>query len=157
MKRFALIILAIALVSESFGQDPQFTQFYANPLYLNPAFTGTTAQSRLVMDTRIQWPSIPGAFQTYSASYDQFVPMIKSGFGIDLYYDRAGSGGLSTTSATVMYAYELKIKRNLYETKVPQQLRRWILLPRIPTHGISTVRQNCWAIWRSHWTTMTRH
>jgi len=104
-------LLTILIVK---AQDPQFTQFYANPLYLNPAFTGTSAQSRLVMDTRIQWPSIPGAFQTYSASYDQFVPMIKSGFGLNVYYDRAGSGGLSTTSATVMYAYELKIKRNLY-------------------------------------------
>lgn len=114
MKRLVLtycFLLTILIVK---AQDPQFTQFYANPLYLNPAFTGTTAQSRLVMDTRIQWPSIPGAFQTYSASYDQFVPMINSGFGLNLYYDRAGSGGLSTTSATVMYAYELKIKRNLY-------------------------------------------
>jgi type IX secretion system PorP/SprF family membrane protein len=96
------------------AQDPQFTQFYANPLYLNPAFTGTSIQSRFVMDTRIQWPSIPGAFQTYSVSYDQFFPMIKSGFGLNVYYDRAGTGGLSTTSIRLMYAYELKIKQNLY-------------------------------------------
>jgi len=96
------------------AQDPQFTQFYANPLFLNPAFAGTSIQSRLVFDTRIQWPSIPGAFQTYSASYDQFVPQIKSGFGVNIYYDRAGTGGLSTTAFNFMYAYELKIKRDLY-------------------------------------------
>lgn len=96
------------------AQDPQFSQFYANPLYLNPAFAGTSVQSRVVMASRVQWPSIPGAFQTYSVSYDQFFPMIKSGFGVDLYYDRAGTGGLSTTSAKFMYAYELKIKRDLY-------------------------------------------
>lgn len=96
------------------AQDPQFSQFFANPLYLNPAFAGTSVQSRAIMASRIEWPSIPGAFQTYSASYDQFFAMIKSGFGIDVYYDRAGSGGLTTTSANFMYAYELKIKRNLF-------------------------------------------
>ena len=72
-----------ALVSKA--QDPQFTQFYANPLYLNPAFTGTSTQSRAIMASRIEWPSIPGAFQTYSLSYDQFFPMMKSGFGVDIY------------------------------------------------------------------------
>ena len=25
------------------AQDPQFSQFYANPIYLNPAFAGTYA------------------------------------------------------------------------------------------------------------------
>lgn len=96
------------------AQDPQFTQFYANPLYLNPAFTGTSIQSRFVLASRIQWASIPGAFQTYSASYDQFFPDIKSGFGVNIYYDRAGTGGLSTTDARIYYAYEIKINRNLF-------------------------------------------
>ncbi|TNE76120.1 MAG: type IX secretion system membrane protein PorP/SprF, partial [Bacteroidetes bacterium] len=27
--------------SNIFAQDPQFTQFYANPIYLNPAFAGS--------------------------------------------------------------------------------------------------------------------
>lgn len=108
---YCLIILSATLMK---AQDPQFTQFYANPLYLNPAFAGTSIQSRVVMASRVQWASIPGAFQTYSVSYDQYFPLIKSGFGMDVYYDRAGSGGLSTTSAKIMYAYELKLKRNLF-------------------------------------------
>lgn len=114
MKRFILTycFLLIGLLIKA--QDPQFTQFFSNPLYLNPAFAGTSVQSRAIMASRIEWPSIPGAFQTYSLSYDQFFPLIKSGFGLDVYYDRAGSGGLSTTSAKVIYAYELKIKRNFY-------------------------------------------
>jgi type IX secretion system PorP/SprF family membrane protein len=108
---YCLLVLSATLMK---AQDPQFTQFYANPLYLNPAFAGTSIQSRIVVASRVQWPSIPGAFQTYSVSYDQYFPTIKSGFGLDVYYDRAGSGGLSTTSAKGMYAYELKIKKNLF-------------------------------------------
>jgi type IX secretion system PorP/SprF family membrane protein len=114
MKKILLTYGLLFVILIAKAQDPQFTQFFANPLYLNPAFTGTSEQSRLVMDSRIQWPEIPGAFQTYSLSYDQFVPMIKSGFGANVYYDRAGSGGLATTSINLMYAYELKINRKLF-------------------------------------------
>jgi len=114
MKKIILTYLFFLTWFISQGQDPQFTQFYANPLYLNPAFAGTTIQSRFVLATRIQWASIPGAFQTYSASYDQYFPDINSGFGLNIYYDRAGTGGLSTTNARLSYAYEIKINRNLF-------------------------------------------
>jgi len=114
MKKVLITYLIFLSCLASQAQDPQFTQFYANPLYLNPAFAGTSIQSRFVLATRVQWASIPGAFQTYSASYDQFFPEIKSGFGINIYYDRTGSGGLSTTNARLAYAYEIKINRNLF-------------------------------------------
>ena len=97
LRKLLVLTLLCLTAQTALSQDPQFTQFYANPLYLNPAFAGTSIQSRVVMASRVQWPSIPGAFQTYSVSYDQFFAMIKSGFGVDVYYDRAGSGGLSTT------------------------------------------------------------
>lgn len=114
MKKTILTYLFFLTWLISQGQDPQFTQFYANPLYLNPAFAGTSIQSRLVLATRVQWASIPGAFQTYSASYDQYFSDINSGFGFNIYYDRAGTGGLSTTTARLSYAYEIKINRKLY-------------------------------------------
>lgn len=114
MKRIVLtyLILLSAIVAKA--QDPQFTQFYANSLYLNPAFAGTSIQSRAIVASRVQWATVPGAFQTYTASYDHFFPMINSGFGTNVYYDRAGSGGLSTTAVKLMYAYELKLKRDLF-------------------------------------------
>ena len=34
-------LTCIILSSDVMAQDPQFSQFYANPLYLNPAFAGT--------------------------------------------------------------------------------------------------------------------
>jgi type IX secretion system PorP/SprF family membrane protein len=108
---YGLLICSIFLIK---GQDPQFSQFYANPLYLNPAFAGTSIQSRVVLASRIQWATVPGAFQTYSASYDQFMPKIKSGIGFNIYYDKAGSGGLSTTNPRIHYAYEIKINRKIF-------------------------------------------
>ena len=32
------------------AQDPEFTQFYSNPVYLNPAFAGAARRPRFVMN-----------------------------------------------------------------------------------------------------------
>ena len=57
----------------AWAQDPEFTQFYANQLYLNPAFAGSARCPRLSLNWRDQWPAISGNFVTYSAAYDQHV------------------------------------------------------------------------------------
>ena len=49
MKRlfgFVLFVLLMAAPQDVKSQDPQFSQFYAAPLYLNPGFAGTTPYIR---------------------------------------------------------------------------------------------------------------
>lgn len=93
------------------AQDVQFSQFYAAPMYLNPALTGSSDQHRATVNFRDQWPNFPGAFISYSASYDVNIAEANSGLGFYFTQDRAGSGALSTTSAGMMYAYDIKIDR----------------------------------------------
>ena len=63
----ALIVSGITLKA----QDPHFSQFFASPLTLNPAFTGKfDGEWRLAANHRDQWPSIPKAYVTTSASVD---------------------------------------------------------------------------------------
>jgi len=109
-----LIFCIIAFVSASnlaVAQDPAFSQFYANPLYLNPAFAGSVVCPRLIMNYRNQWPSISGTFVTYNASYDQHFDKISGGIGILVNADRAGEGTLSTTSFSGIYSYRLAVTR----------------------------------------------
>ena len=108
--RFILFLL-IALNLNSFGQDAQFTQFYANPIYLSPSFAGSTSGTRAVLNFRDQWPSIPGAFVTYSVSIDHFLPRYNSGLGIQILRDRAGSGQLGLTTISGNYSYLIKANR----------------------------------------------
>ena len=86
------IVLSLFNTLELKAQDPEFTQFYANPLYLNPAFAGSMRCPRLAMNYRNQWPAISGNFQTYSVSYDQHLYPLQGGIGAMMYLDRAGNG-----------------------------------------------------------------
>lgn len=104
-----ITMLALSLHQNAYAQDPQFTQFYANPLYLNPAFAGSKGCPRVTMNYRNQWPAIPGQFVTYSGSYDQHVDAINGGLGFLVVSDRAGSGTLRTINASAMYSYTLPV------------------------------------------------
>ncbi|MFL2570349.1 MAG: type IX secretion system membrane protein PorP/SprF [Parvicellaceae bacterium] len=108
-----LFLIAVAVVSidlSAFGQDPEFTQFYSNPIYLNPAFAGSRGCPRFVMNHRNEWPNISGNFVTTAAAYDQKVDGLRGGLGFLVLNDNAANT-LSTTRASLMYAYHLKITR----------------------------------------------
>ncbi|MFN8116638.1 MAG: type IX secretion system membrane protein PorP/SprF [Bacteroidia bacterium] len=93
------------------AQDPQFTQFYAAPMYLNPAFTGVTYEHRFVANYRNQWPGISKTYQTYMASYDYNLSDLNSGLGINVMQDRAGTAGLTHTQFGINYAYHFKVSK----------------------------------------------
>ncbi|MCE2773394.1 MAG: type IX secretion system membrane protein PorP/SprF [Bacteroidetes bacterium] len=107
----ALGMLAGAGLGDLYAQDPEFTQFYANPLYLNPAFAGTARCPRICLNYRNQWPGITGTFVTYSASYDQHIDAISGGVGFLFTNDRAGMATINTTNISGIYSYQLNITR----------------------------------------------
>lgn len=109
MKKLVIFGTMLLMSLPALCQDPQFSQYYAAPLYHNPAFTGAAHKSRFIANYRNQWPSIPGAFVTYSSSFDTYFKNYNSGFGVVAYRDQAGSGGFATTSLSMNYAYELPI------------------------------------------------
>ena len=104
------LLFSVSLLSQ--GQDPQFSQFYANQLYLAPSFAGATEDYRVAINWRNQWPSIPGVFHTYSVSFDKAVPNFNSGIWILATYDVAGSGDLSTTNLGLLYSYDIQINED---------------------------------------------
>ena len=111
IKRLFIFIIVICVSFSLKGQqDPHFTQFYANKLYLAPSFAGATQQDRVSMIYRNQWPSLPGTFVTYGFSYDHFFDAFNSGVGILLMRDLAGSGRLSTTNIGLQYSFDFQIR-----------------------------------------------
>jgi type IX secretion system PorP/SprF family membrane protein len=106
-----LVALSFIILTDSFGQDPTFSQFYANALYLSPSFTGATNEYRFALNYRDQWPSVPGVFNTYSISFDKALTNFNSGIGVLATYDVAGSGNLSTTNIGLLYSYDFNINK----------------------------------------------
>jgi type IX secretion system PorP/SprF family membrane protein len=111
MKKIILLLCCAVAVLESKAQDPIFTQFYANPLYLNPALAGTHGCPRFAMNYRNQWPSLSGNFVTYSASYDQYFKNISGGIGILATHDQQGQNTINHTTLSLIYSYHLKVNR----------------------------------------------
>lgn len=114
-------VLFLAGWGMSYSQDPHFSQYYANPVYLNPAFAGTSICPRIIMNYRNQWPSISGAYTTYSASYDQHVENLAGGVGLMFVTDKAGEGTLNTNMVSGVYSYRLPINR-LFSLKAALQV-----------------------------------
>jgi len=96
-----------------YGQDPIYSQFYNSPLLINPAFAGNTRGALVSVNYRNQWPSINNAYETYSLTYDQ--RWNKSG-GVGLYVtsDAAGDGALKSTKLGGIYAYQIRVKDEMF-------------------------------------------
>lgn len=112
-KIFSIVLIAVSLSATA--QDAQFSQFYANPLYLNPAFAGSARCPRATMNYRNQWPGFQSAegktFVTISSSYDQNFKALNGGLGLMVLHDRAGAGTLNTTNVNLMYSYQIPVNR----------------------------------------------
>lgn len=110
-KIFTLFVCLLGFSQLLLAQDPQVSQFYAAPLYLNPGFAGTAQQHRLNLLHRMQWASLPKAYTTTMLSYDYNMRALNSGFGMMLLRDKAGSGGLTTTNLGGYYSYKIQLGR----------------------------------------------
>jgi type IX secretion system PorP/SprF family membrane protein len=101
-------------VSGALAQDMHFTQFYASPLYLNPAFAGADVCSRVSLTYRNQWPGISKTYRSYLASADHYFVGKSIGAGILFASDVAGSGDLKTTLVNAQVAYEARLTKKLF-------------------------------------------
>lgn len=104
-----LFIYCMTLSGIAWNQDPEFTQFYSNPIYLNPAMAGTHGCPQINLNNRDQWMNISGAYVTNSVSYDRFIKAIHGGVGLLVTNDMAGHNTLNWSTVSLMYAYHLQL------------------------------------------------
>ncbi len=115
MLRILLIFLSIiGFGLPGLAQDPVFSQFYAAPLQVNPAFAGITYAPRLTVNYRNQWPSWPNAYVTYSATYEQPLEKLNSGLGLLVMADVAGDGVYRTNRISGVYGYQVQVTRDFF-------------------------------------------
>jgi type IX secretion system PorP/SprF family membrane protein len=109
LKGLLLTFLILSSIVCLYAQDPQYSQYYASPLYLNPAFAGAEFLPRVGVNYRNQWPSLQTQFSTFSASYDQFIEDYNSSIGFLVMNDTEGAARLQSTTIALIYNYELRL------------------------------------------------
>ncbi len=111
MKQLIICLLLVLGALRLDAQDPQFSQFDANPLYYNPAAAGEANGTRMGVNYRNQWLATPGkSFPGPVSTYDAFTDfalknLVVGGIGFNLLQDIEGEGRLKYTTMGLFYSW----------------------------------------------------
>lgn len=112
MKKLLISSLCLLTIfSPSRAQDARFSQFFASPLYLNPALAGSANNpgeyqgGRIGLNYRNQWSKLMVPFTTMSLYYDQNISQTLGSIGAIITEDIAGEGNFQTLNASAVYSY----------------------------------------------------
>lgn len=114
------LLTAIFLFSglSAFAQDPQLSQYYAAPLFLNPAFTGNLDYDcRRLPESRFRFTGnyrnqYAGNFVTTMTSVDYLNKKGNWGFGVLAYQDVIGTTPLKQVQIAGLASYKLNISND---------------------------------------------
>jgi type IX secretion system PorP/SprF family membrane protein len=138
-RTFYTFLIVMSGVSAFAQQDPQFTQYMFNNLYLTPAYAGVDGVTQVTFFHRSQWLGYESSFGDGGAPTTQMInfttPIFKlhSGFGFYTTADRLGPQ--TNNEIQAMYAYHLGIKDSklslgvklgVYSVTVNGSYYRWI-------------------------------
>lgn len=110
-KRFFLLFLFTNIGLCIMAQDAQLSQFYASPIYTNPAFAGAEKKIRIVSSSRSQYTTLNHHYQTNAFSIDGYLAKYNGGLALLASYDLAGDGFLQTINLSGIYSYHIPVNR----------------------------------------------
>jgi len=118
MKEFILTGLAMLLmffaIKVNAQVDPHFSQYYAYPLWLNPALTGVVdGNARLTANYKDQWTGLDNGFKTLAISGD-FRTSDRIALGFNVLDQKAGTAGYNYLSGYGSFAYQVPVSENGY-------------------------------------------
>lgn len=109
------------LPTSSQAQDAHFSQYYASPVYLNPALTGLESNITFSSNFRTQWSSIIVPYNTTQMSIIYPLKSKSKGYfhyggaGISFYNDKAGDAIFKTTGVSLSGAYNLLLSNTGFQ------------------------------------------
>lgn len=113
MKLITKVFIFLQFTNYIVAQDVQFSQLFADRMYLNPAYAGSDYCGRITLNHRNQWSGVHHPYSTFSASFDKYSPIIKGGYGIRFMNDKQGGGVFTQTSADLIYSFHTKLSRKI--------------------------------------------
>ncbi|MCD0490090.1 PorP/SprF family type IX secretion system membrane protein [Pedobacter sp. MC2016-14] len=111
MKKITITILLayVSICKLSAQIDPHFSQYYANPLWLNPALTGVVdGDIRLSCNVKNQWGRVGTGYQTQGLAVD-YRPTNQIGLGFTALSQGAGTAGYKYLAAYSSFSYAVAL------------------------------------------------
>lgn len=107
--KYILLIIMLLPIGLMAQQDPQFNQYFFNPMGINPAYAGSRGMLSAALIHRSQWVGFEGAptsqaFSVHLPSKDK-----KMGFGFQALNDVIGPK--NTVAISGAYAYNVRLAR----------------------------------------------
>lgn len=100
---FTFLVILLAGINLQ-AQDPNYSHYWTDRLYLNPAFAGSDKGLNISLINREQWPNITSRFRTYSFSADIVAPNLRGGLGFQAMRNVEGEGRQLTISSNLIYS-----------------------------------------------------
>jgi type IX secretion system PorP/SprF family membrane protein len=113
-RTFYTLLIVVSAVSAMAQQDPQFTQYMFNSMYVTPAFAGVEGVTQLTAIHRSQWLGYESSFNdggaptTQLISFNSPIYKLRSGFGVYAINDKLGPQ--NNIEAHAIYAYHLGLE-----------------------------------------------
>lgn len=111
MRKIIGFIFTLSILS-GYAQDVQFSQFYNSPMFINPAFTGSTECYRIGTTSRSQWTGLQNAYNTALVFADLNYADLNSGFGFMASYDHSGEANLTQIDLSALYSYQVAMGKH---------------------------------------------
>ncbi len=108
-KLIILITLLFVFVGGYAQQEAQYTQFMYNKLSLNPAYAGSSGVPCFSCIHRSQWVGFEGAPSSQVINFHMPAFRNRVGLGASIAHDKIGP--VNSFTASLMYAYRMKIDR----------------------------------------------
>ncbi|MBS1491474.1 MAG: type IX secretion system membrane protein PorP/SprF [Bacteroidetes bacterium] len=108
MKKILPILFIVVLSNVRAQQDPLYSQYYNNPMLINPAFAGSNERLYAGMAYRSQWNGIEGAPTTLNFNSHLAVANNKVGVGMVVVQDKLGDIKNTQYGATASYRIKLQ-------------------------------------------------
>ncbi|MFO7657151.1 MAG: PorP/SprF family type IX secretion system membrane protein [Bacteroidales bacterium] len=109
--KYLLTALIVSSVNISYSQDAILSQFFSSPIFLNPAFAGTSEGYRLVLNYRNHPLNEASNFSFINVSGDAFIPELYGAIGLMVNSDYQG-GMTWKNQIAATYAYHLQVSRD---------------------------------------------
>jgi type IX secretion system PorP/SprF family membrane protein len=128
MKKITIILFSVLIISElKAQQDPLYSQYFNNPMLINPAFAGSFERLYAGVAYRSQWSGMDGAPATLN--FNGHLSLLENKIGVGALVVQDKLGDISNTQYAAAFAYRIKLSKSTFSFGMQSGFTRYATDP----------------------------